>query len=135
MMKQLIPNLWYADKLNQSRVLFVKNRPIINRSFWRQMIEILRDKTMDDKLIYIPNDDKQNYPYLKLVPVNESCFAFIIKLFSFSHRVKIFKFHCFFNYLWFNKFTTNKQQFFVLTKGREGHENGLKASFPSVPNK
>ena len=23
---------------------------------------ILRDKTIDDKLIYIPNDDKQNHP-------------------------------------------------------------------------
>ena len=23
---------------------------------------ILRDKTMDDKSMYIPNDDKQNYP-------------------------------------------------------------------------
>ena len=23
---------------------------------------ILRDKTMDDELIYIPNDNKQNYP-------------------------------------------------------------------------
>ena len=27
---------------------------------------ILRDKTMDDKLIFIPNDDKQNYPYFRL---------------------------------------------------------------------
>ena len=27
---------------------------------------ILRDKTMDDKLIYIPNDDKQEYPICKL---------------------------------------------------------------------
>ena len=24
---------------------------------------ILRDKTMADKLLYIPNDDKQNYPF------------------------------------------------------------------------
>ena len=24
---------------------------------------ILRDKTMDDKLIYIPYNDKQNYPF------------------------------------------------------------------------
>ena len=23
---------------------------------------ILRDRTMDDKLMYIPNDEKQNYP-------------------------------------------------------------------------
>ena len=29
-------------------------------------IRILRDKTMDDKLIYIPIDDKQNYPFCRL---------------------------------------------------------------------
>ena len=23
---------------------------------------ILRDRTLDDKLMYLPNDDKQNYP-------------------------------------------------------------------------
>ena len=27
---------------------------------------ILRDKTMADKLIYIPNDDTQNYPFCRL---------------------------------------------------------------------
>ena len=27
---------------------------------------ILRDKTMDDEFIYIPNDDKQNYPSCRL---------------------------------------------------------------------
>ena len=27
---------------------------------------ISRDKTMDDKLIYIPNDDKQNYSFFIL---------------------------------------------------------------------
>ena len=25
-----------------------------------------RDKTMADKLMYIPNDDKQNYPFCRL---------------------------------------------------------------------
>ena len=28
---------------------------------------ILRDKTMDYKLIYIPNDDKQYYPFADLI--------------------------------------------------------------------
>ena len=26
----------------------------------------IRDKTMDDKLLYIPNDDTQNYPFCRL---------------------------------------------------------------------
>ena len=28
--------------------------------------EILKDKTIDDKSIYIPNDDKQNLPFFRL---------------------------------------------------------------------
>ena len=27
---------------------------------------VLRDKTMDNKLTYIPNDDKQSYPFCRL---------------------------------------------------------------------
>ena len=27
---------------------------------------LLRDKTIKDKLIYIPNDDTQNYPFYRL---------------------------------------------------------------------
>ena len=30
------------------------------------MSGVLGDKTMDDKLIYIPNDDKQNFPFCRL---------------------------------------------------------------------
>ena len=29
-------------------------------------LRILKDNTMDDKLIYIHNDDKQNHPFRKL---------------------------------------------------------------------
>ena len=32
---------------------------------------ILRDMTMADKLIYIPNDDTQNYPFYRLQLVFE----------------------------------------------------------------
>ena len=31
-----------------------------------EKIEILRDKTMEDKLINNPNDDKPNYPFCRL---------------------------------------------------------------------
>ena len=30
------------------------------------LVGILRDRTLDDKLIYIPNDDKQNYSFCRL---------------------------------------------------------------------
>ena len=33
---------------------------------------ILRDKTMDDNLLYIPNDDKQKYPFCGLELIVES---------------------------------------------------------------
>ena len=29
--------------------------------------DIFRDKTMDDKLMFIPNEDNQNYPFCELV--------------------------------------------------------------------
>ena len=35
-----------------------------------------RDKTMDDKLMYTPNDDSQNYPFCKL--------QFVVEMFGHS---------------------------------------------------
>ena len=38
----------------------------------------LKDKTMAEKLMYIPNDDTQNYPFYKL--------QFVVK--TFGHSTK-----------------------------------------------
>ena len=39
---------------------------------------ILRDKTMAQKLMYIPNDDTQNYPFYKLQFVFEAFQTFTL---------------------------------------------------------
>ena len=46
---------------------------------------ILRDKTMEDKLIEIPNDDKQYYPFCRLI--------LLVKMFGIFHKnvSKVFK--------------------------------------------
>ena len=51
--------------------------PIIQTNLWQPgwagyFSGILRDKTMSNKLIYIPNDNTQNYPFCRLQLVVES---------------------------------------------------------------
>ena len=50
-------------------ILFDKMVATFIITFYAILSGILRDKTMEDKLIYIPNDDKHNYPFcwLKLL--------------------------------------------------------------------
>ena len=53
----IVPNPWYlkVSKKNVKSLYSYKYTGIIPR-----------DKTMADKLLYIPNDDKQKYPFSKL---------------------------------------------------------------------
>ena len=47
---------------------FITNQfnPSLNKFlYFYYQLWILRDKTFDDKLICIPIDDKQNYPYME----------------------------------------------------------------------
>ena len=39
---------------------------------WHLRFFVLRDKTMADKLMYIPNDDTNNYPFCRLKLVVET---------------------------------------------------------------
>ena len=45
---------------------------IIQEQFIKNLSGIYRDKTMDYKLKYIPNDDTQNYSFCRLQLVTET---------------------------------------------------------------
>ena len=62
----------------------------IKPSISRVVAGILRDKTMDDKLIYIPIDDKLNYTFYRLELIEDSN-TFNIKLI----KVPIFIYCCY----------------------------------------
>ena len=59
--------LWWNSKVTDFEVYAFAMHYYMPRYFIRVafITGVLTDKTMVDKLIYIPNDNKQNYPFYK----------------------------------------------------------------------